>query len=302
MFSYDEDESTGFSAASIPELNAVYVAGPANLVTDAVRLIERADRPVAHVIIEALVVNIDTSSVESLGMALTDGANGEFSAVDLIPGRTGGNLVASFSDLAANSAAVTATIDLLAAQNVAEVIARPYIATQSTKQASIEIVDDQFARVDTTADESSIITTDSITAGISMQITPIVMGDGAIRMNVSLEDSRFAATAGDIIVTKQRSTASTSMIVQSGQTMVIGGLNSRYRIYENSGVPWLRHVPILNLLASEQGAVEARVELVVYLTPYIWIPGMDTPMPMQGMPQVTIPELLSVETGGREVD
>lgn len=299
LYSFDSDEVTSVTVGSIPELNAIYLSGPSDLVADAARLVKRADRPVAHVIIEAMVVNIDTSSVESMGIQLTDLTDGNFSATDLIPSQTGGNLVASFSELAANSTAVTATINLLAARNVAEVIARPYIATQSTKVANIQIVDDQFARVDTTSDDSSIITTDSITAGISMQITPIVMGDDSIRMDLSLEDSRFGATAGDIIVTKQRSTASTSMIVQSGQTIVIGGLNSRYRISENTGLPWLRHVPLLNLFGGEQGAVESRVELVVYLTPYIWMPGLETPMPFPGTPEVTIPNLLSLETGSR---
>ena len=76
---------------------------------DAVEIIQQADRPVAHVIIEALVVKIDTSSVESLTVNFSDGAAGKFDLTTLIPSQTGGNIVASFSDLAASSAAITAT-------------------------------------------------------------------------------------------------------------------------------------------------------------------------------------------------
>lgn len=303
LFSPDDDyQDGGFTVGSLPEHNAVYVSGPRDAVSEAVSVIRQADRPVRHVIIEALVVDIDTSSVESLAVNLSDGAAGKFELSKLIPGQTGGNLVASFSDLAANSAAITATIDFLAAQNAVEILARPYIATRSTKPATIAIVDDQFARVDTSGDDSSIITTDSITAGISMEITPIVMADQSIRIDVNLEDSRFSATAGDIIIAKERSAASTSMIVQSGQTIVIGGLNSRYRLTEKSGFPWLRRVPLLNLLAGEQAAVETREELVVYLTPYIWVPGLDIPLPLPGQPNPELPNLLSIENGGRAVD
>ena len=117
-------------------------------------------------------------------------------------------------------------------------------------------------------------------------------------LSLTIEDSRFGATAGDVLLTKQRNTATTSMIVGSGQTIMIGGLNSRYRISEKAGFPWLRHVPLLNAFAGEQGALETRTELVVYVTPYIWIPGMDVPMPLQGTPDSDIPDWLSVERGG----
>ena len=279
---YSSDEILTYSA--VAERNAVYLSGPAVDVARATRVVAQADKPVSHVIIEALVVDIDTSSVESLGVSFEDAASGSFSAASLIPGQVGGNLVASFSDLASNAAQVTATINFLAAQNAAHVLARPYIATQTTKTATIEIVDDQFARVDVSGDDSSIISTDSVTAGVTMEITPLVMAEESIRLDIAIEDSRFGATAGDIVITKQRSTASTSMIVKSGQTIMIGGLNSRYRITERSGTPWLQHIPILNLFASSQGALESRTELVVYLTPYIWVPGMDTPLPNERTP------------------
>lgn len=293
----DYSDEDGLTTSNVQETNSVYLAGPAAEVAQALSIISKADRPVAHVIIEALVVDINTSSIETLGLSFADGASGKFSAASLIPGQIGGNIVATFSDLASDSAQVTATIDFLAASNAAQVLARPYIATRSMQTASISIVDDQFVRVSTA--DTSVVSTDSISAGISMEITPAVMADNSIRMDVSLEDSRFGATAGEVLLTKQRSSASTSMIVGSGQTIMIGGLNSRYRITEKDGIPWLRHIPGLNAFAGKQGALERRTELVVYVTPYVWIPGMDIPLPLQGTPEPDIPRLLSVEKGGR---
>ena len=298
LFPFAEfSDDDGLTASSIGETNSVYLVGPAVEVEEALSIIAKADRPVAHVIIEALVVDINTSSIETLGLSLSEGASGKFSAARLVPGQTNGSIVTTFSDLASESAQVTATIDFLAARNAAHVLARPYIATRSMQTASISIVDDQFVRVST--EDTSIVSTDSITAGISMEITPAVMADNSIRMDVSLEDSRIGATAGEVVLTKQRNSASTSMIVGSGQTIMIGGLNSRYRITEKDGIPWLRHIPILQAIGGKQGAIEARTQLVVYVTPYIWIPGMDLPMPLQGTPDAKIPRLMSIETGGR---
>ncbi len=296
----DESDGTAFSVGSIAELNAVYLSGPSDVVAEALTVLSRADRPVAHVIISALIVDIDTSTVESLGMTFSDLADGSFSVASIIPNTTTGNVVATFEELAGNTAQLTATVNFLAAQNIAHILSRPYIATRSTMPAKIEIVDDQFARVDASSDDSSIITTDSITAGITMSITPIVMADSSIRIDFSIEDSRFNATAGDIIIAKERSAASTSMIVKSGQTIVIGGLNSRFRLTEKSGLPWLRKLPLFNLLAGEQGALETQTELVVYLTPYIWIPGMDVPAPLNEKLTSENPRLLSVERLGVE--
>ncbi len=297
LFPYAEfSDEEGLSASHVEETNSVFLAGPANEVVQAMTIIAQADRPVAHVIIEALVVDINTSSVETLGLSFADGASGKFGLSSIIPGQTGGNIVATFSDLASESAQVTATVDFLAARNAAHVLARPYIATRSMQAASIAIVDDQFVRVSTA--DTSVVSTDSITAGISMEITPAVMADNSVRLDLTIEDSRFGATAGDVLLTKQRNAATTSMIVGSGQTIMIGGLNSRYRISEKAGFPWLRHVPLLNAFAGEQGALETRTELVVYVTPYIWIPGMDVPMPLQGTPDSDTPDWLSVEKGG----
>ena len=291
--------SNGFSVESVPELNAIFVSGPPDLVSAAQTTIVQADRPAAHIIIEALVVDIDTSTVEALGVSFSDGASGKFSALDLVPGQTGGNIVGTFSDLASNAATVNATIDFLVGRNAAEVLARPYITSRSTKPATIEIVNDQFARVNTTSDDSSIISTDSVSAGVSMNVTPTVLADDNIRLDIALEESRFAATAGDIIISKQRNTASSSMDVKSGQTIVIGGLNSKYRISERTGLPWLRNIPVLNLFAGKQGAIETRRQLVVYLTPYIWRPGQELPFPFQNTPDPILPIMPGVERFNR---
>lgn len=295
----DDEDAARLTVSSVAELNALYITGNASLVSQAASIVARADRPVPHVIISAIVVKVNTSSVESLGVDFSDLADGSFSISSIIPNTTGGNVVATFEELASNTAQLTATIKFLAAQNVAQVLSRPYVATRSTMPATIEIVDDQFVRVDTTTDDSSIIATDSITAGISMTITPIVMADSAVRLDLTIEDSRFTATAGDVLIAKERNSATTSMVVGSGKTIVIGGLSSRYRITEKSGVPWLRKLPLINFFTAEQESLASENEMVVYLTPYIWIPGMALPKALEEQPELEYPALLSVEKFGR---
>lgn len=295
----DDDDAAQLTVSEVAELNAIYLAGPASEVTRAANIVARADRPVPHVIISALVVKVNTSSVETLGVQYSDLADGSFSISSIVPNTTTGNVVATFDELAGNTAQLTATIKFLAAQNIAQVLSRPYVATRSTMPATIEIVDDQFVRVDVTTDESSIIGTDSITAGISMTITPIVMADSSIRLDLTIEDSRFAATAGDVLIAKERNSATTSMVIGSGKTIVIGGLQSHYRISEKSGVPWLRKIPLVNFFTADQESLESQDELVAYLTPYTWLPGTKLPRALEQQPALEYPSLLSIEKFGR---
>ena len=278
-----EDDQIAFAASAAFELNTVYLTGTTQFVDAASRVLAKADQPVAHVIIEALVVDLDITAIEELGISWSDGAAGSYSSIGIAPGSIGSNVVASFEELAGNTEQLTATIDLLASLNTVEILSRPYLATRSTHQATIEIVDDQYVRVDTSEDGSSIVSAESVTAGISMGITPTVMADGTIRMDLTLEESKFAATFADAIITKERNSSATSMSVKSGQTIVIGGLNSEYRSTANAGPPWLRKIPILNFFTASQSTVGIENQLVVYLTPYVWTPGMDTPMPKPAM-------------------
>jgi Flp pilus assembly secretin CpaC len=63
-------------------------------------------------------------------------------------------------------------------------------------------------------------------------------------------------------------------------------------------MPWLRKIPLINIFTAEQSALEMQSELVVYLTPYIWIPGMKKPRLIVEDLRLEHPELLSVEKFG----
>ena len=102
-----------------------------------------------------------------------------------------------------------------------------------------------------------------------------------IRMDVQVEDSRFVPTVGDILLEKEISTAATSVNVKSGQTVVVGGLKVREHQNTNAGLPWLRRIPLLNLFTADQSQSDDHRELVVYLTPRIWTPGMSPPLEMR---------------------
>ena len=59
------------------------------------------------------------------------------------------------------------------------------------------------------------------------------------------------------------------MVVQDGQTVGLAGLISDSSSRSNSGIPWLKDVPLLGLLAGSQSNVRSRTELLVLITPHV---------------------------------
>jgi general secretion pathway protein D len=59
------------------------------------------------------------------------------------------------------------------------------------------------------------------------------------------------------------------VVVQDGQTIGLAGLIRDNSNRGNSGIPWLKDVPILGLLAGQQGNTRGRTELLVLVTPHV---------------------------------
>ena len=132
-----------------------------------------------------------------------------------------------------------------------------------------------------------------------LKATPAVMGGERIRMDISVEESNFLPTGsgGETLVQVDRNTTSTSLDVSSGQTIVIGGLNLRRLLESSGGLPWLRDVPILNMLTANRIGLEQERELVIYMTPRIWVPSMRTGLDAEDALGVTPDDLTIFERG-----
>jgi type II secretory pathway component GspD/PulD (secretin) len=279
-------EGPKVTVGALNELNAVYIGGVRSEVQKAVAVLNQADQDVPHVLIEALVVEFDTAAVDQLGAQMSNLASGEFSGVSFIPGQLGDNVGFTFLEGIVNPTELTVALDLLTSIDKAQVLSRPYLATRSNQPAQVQVVTQRFVAIDETSDGTTVTATDAIDAGVTLDVTPTVLADSTIRLDMSVESSRFDAAVAGTVVQKEKSSAKSSISVNSGQTIVVGGLNRQRSSASNAGLPWLRRVPFLNPLFSNQNAAEVTTEVVVYLTPYIWTPTTGLPIPQPGVPRL----------------
>lgn len=262
-----------------PKTNTLFLFGPPNDVDKAAAIVRKADRNPSHVLIEALVIEFDADVFEQFAADISKLSSGPFSNIITNFGSLTGNaLNFTYMPGAGNRTELTAFINVLVSLNKARLISRPYVSTLSGETANINITRNRYVVVETGQNGATVTATSAVSSGVVMNITPTVLPDDMIRMTVDVEDSQFIPTVQDVAVEVDKNAAQTVMRVESGQTIVIGGLVLNRHTTGNSGLPWLRSVPGVNLLFADQELSRSEQEILIYVTPHIWTPDMTTPL------------------------
>jgi general secretion pathway protein D len=108
--------------------------------------------------------------------------------------------------------------------------------------------------------------------GVIMQVTPRVNSGGLVSLDIAQEVSDVAPAAANTVMgspTFDDQTFRTRVAVQDGQTVGMAGLIRDNASNDNSGIPFLKDIPILGTLVSTQSNTRARTELLVLITPHV---------------------------------
>jgi len=112
--------------------------------------------------------------------------------------------------------------------------------------------------------------------GVITQVTPRVNSGGLVTLDIAQEVSGIApsgstATSGSTInsPTFTERAVKSRVVVQDGQTVGLAGLITDNDSRGNSGLPFLKNIPILNLITSQQTNARTRTELLILLTPHV---------------------------------
>ena len=109
--------------------------------------------------------------------------------------------------------------------------------------------------------------------GITLEVTPQISSDGYILLEISAESSELAAPsipagAGfpqipDVLTR----TASSNVLIQAGDTFVLGGILQDDLRQDERGIPYLRDTPGLGWLFRGKNRSQTKDELLVFITP-----------------------------------
>lgn len=278
--SASSSSTKSFSYAPIHAENAILLKGPSADVKNALQLLNAVDTDNGHIMIEAMVLEFSATDLLEIGARISNAASGSVSDASIDWASMIGETIA-FTNLAgaANTRTFRAAIAMLLQTNSARIVARPYLSAMSGQQAKIDVAEDRF--VTTFTENTGDVTLEPVSSGVIMTMTPFLLPDEQIRMDLDVSVSRFVPTLDNVALARSRSEATSMMRIGSGETLVIGGLMAEQSSRSSVGVPGAKSIPGLGLLFGEKLRSEVGRRLLIYITPYIWQPGMDTPVDAQ---------------------
>jgi type IV pilus assembly protein PilQ len=120
----------------------------------------------------------------------------------------------------------------------------------------------------------SAVATEKVPVGIILTVTPQVSSDGYVLMNINVKSSTLGAQSqGSVIPDELNREAVANVLVKDGETIVLGGILKDTSQDSESGVPYLKDVPVLGWLFKNQRVQKDFEELMVFITPRLTSAG-----------------------------
>jgi type II secretion system protein D len=164
----------------------------------------------------------------------------------------------------------------LKTQGRIDILTRPQVTATDNQQAQV-VVGQSVPFVDGATSNSignitPLITYKSI--GIILQVTPRITPDGRVIMRVhpeisSLSNSQINLGNGILANSINDQFVDTTVVVQDGETVALGGLIAKKDTKNENKVPWLGDLPCVGALFRYRTQVKSKTELLIILTPHI---------------------------------
>ncbi len=266
----------------------VVIKGPEAAVEAALTLVQSIDVKPKQVVVDVKVVETSPSFSENIGMQYSwtpfrffetppgtqiTGTNGGINLTDFPTNPVG------FGQFSKAPWTFLGNLNALVTHGEAKVLANPSVEVTDNNDASIFVGDTIRARiVQVGALGATNVDIEEFPVGIILLIHPRVNADGDITMHVNPVVSTVTAIDADNIPQTSSREAETTLIVKSGETIVLGGLIQDQYSKTISEVPFLSQLPIVGQLFRNRNTQKKRTDVVVTITPHLVV-DKDTKEP-----------------------
>ena len=253
-------------------------------------MIRRVDQPERQVMIEARIVEANTSFTRSLGVKWAgdykDGSDPANQNGDITSGAIGAGgaflVPLPVAGVAASGLATGITfgaldgnlninlrLSALESSGEGKIISTPRVTTLNGQKALIS----QGTKIPYTTVSNDGAGTEFENAELKLEVTPEINPDGSVILDVKASNSAVgtvyqSAGGGDAPAIEEKK-AETKVLVRNGQTTVIGGIFVESEINGKTGVPLLMDIPFLGGLFRSTTKTKERRELLIFITPRI---------------------------------
>ncbi|MGY4495280.1 general secretion pathway protein D [Pseudomonas sp. TE3610] len=244
--------------------------------------IKRLDNRPLQVQIETRILEVTLTGDLSLGVQWYLGHLAGNSSTDGIENTSGsqGALGSGGAALASTDTAfysfvssnLQVSLHALETNGKTQVLSAPSLVVMNNQQAQIQVGDNiPITQTSvTTTSESTYSSVEYVQTGVILDVVPRINPGGLVYMDIQQQVSDASSTTdangNPTIATRA---VATQVAVQSGQTVLLGGLIQQTDTQTDSSVPWLGHLPGLNWLFGSTTRSHGRSELIVLITPRV---------------------------------
>ncbi|WP_086984578.1 type II secretion system secretin GspD [Vibrio aphrogenes] len=170
-----------------------------------------------------------------------------------------------------------ALISAVATNTSSNILSSPSITVLDNTEASFIVGEEVPVVTGSTASSDNsnpFQTVDRKEVGIKLKVTPQINEGDSIQMNIDQEVSNVLGANGAVDVRFAKRQITTSVMVQDGQMIVLGGLMDDRAQESISKIPWLGDIPYLGTLFSYTSTSKEKKNLMVFIKPTIIRDGM----------------------------
>lgn len=159
-------------------------------------------------------------------------------------------------------------ISALEAEARGKIIANPRLITANQQEAHIEQGQERIFTT-TVLGVGSVVTKKAV---LGLTVTPQITPDDRVVMDVFITQDEFVSPTDPTINTKQ---INTQVLLENGETVVIGGIYQQRIVHAETKVPLLGDIPLLGYLFKKKSKQDNRTEIIFFLTPKIINPALN---------------------------
>ena len=259
--------------------NQVIMTDTEEKVAQAREIVSRIDRITPQVIIEARIVEASSNFTRAFGVkwsAKTNQFGDPGQGISGLGGHYGYNVAMDYSVDTSNSIGINfsrltgstllldAKLTALETKGTGKIVSSPKIMTLDNKKATIK----QGVEIPYQTVDDGDVNVEFKKVELRLEVTPHVTADDRIAMKVMI-DKNDVGSITDGVPGLNTKGVETELIMNDGETIVIGGIIKSNKTFAESGFPLLSQIPILGWLFKNRTRVEEKQELLVFLTPRV---------------------------------
>jgi type II secretory pathway component HofQ len=214
------------------------------------------DRPQKQIMIKARVEEISRSKIKELGINPN-----QLSELKIIKNENG--------DIEKLKPSWPETLRALNEEGLSNILANPSLMTVDRKKAKLIIGDQIPVKLERVEAEQTVSTISYIEAGIVLEFLPKILNENEVLLEIKPSVNSIGQVLADGLPAVNSRSAETTVILENGETLAIGGLIKKDELKSVREIPILAEIPILGKLFSAEEKNNIETELLIFITPKI---------------------------------